>query len=389
MRPPGPSGRVRSQPPGPASRSSRPRRRPSPAVLRRRRLVAAALLLGVLALALGISGALGGSAPARGVGTPSQNRALRRPAGGTLPSLQVISALADWQLPAPLSRMSVVPLSPGAFLLAGGLDPQGRSSANLLLVDPARGTVTTVGQLPEATHDAGAARLRSEVLVFGGGQISSTALVQGVPLRDGKIVPPAQLVGALPAPRSDGVALGDGPRAVVVGGWDGASGDGAVLRTSDGSHFPVVADLPVPVRYPAVALLGQTLWVLGGLATSGPAAGQPVATVQTVDLASGRTQELGSLPEAVTGAGACTVDGQILLLGGRTTSAPNPTVWTLRPLPGTAGQLLGLRIRALGELTQAVAHAGVLCSGATIWVLGGEVDGRPLASVQVLHLHRA
>jgi hypothetical protein len=382
MRPPGPSGRVRSQPHGPAPRSSRPRRRPSPAVLRRRRL-------GILALALGISGALGGSAPARGVGTPSQSRALRRPVDGTLPSLQVTSALADWQLPAPLSRMSVVPLSPGAFLLAGGLDPQGRSSANLLLVDPARGTVTTVGQLPEATHDAGAARLRSEVLVFGGGQISSTALVQGVPLRNGRIAPPAQLVGALPAPRSDGVALGDGPRAVVVGGWDGASGDGAVVSTSDGSRFPVVADLPVPVRYPAVALLGQTLWVLGGLATSGPAAGQPVATVQTVDLTSGRTQELSPLPEVVTGAGACTVDGQILLLGGRTTGAPNPTVWTLRPLPGAAGQPLGVRIRPVGELTQAVAHAGVLCSGPTIWVLGGELDGRPLASVQVLHLHRA
>ena len=79
----------------------------------------------------------------------------------------------------------------------------------------------------------------------------------------------ATVAGWLPAPRSGLAAVTIGGTAYLVGGVAGA-GRGDVLATTDGRHFRTVARLPVPVRDPAVAALGDQIWVFGGQAATGP-----------------------------------------------------------------------------------------------------------------------
>ena len=55
-----------------------------------------------------------------------------------------------------------------------------------------------------------------------------------------------------------------GSAAYVLGGYDGAQLPSDVLRSSDGRHFTSVGNLPVAVRYPAVAVVGTTIYLLGG-----------------------------------------------------------------------------------------------------------------------------
>ena len=66
------------------------------------------------------------------------------------------------------------------------------------------------------------------------------------------------VAGQLPQPRSDLATTTVGRTDYIVGGYDGTTYDPSVLATTDGTHFTSVANLPVPVRYPAVvALDGQ------------------------------------------------------------------------------------------------------------------------------------
>ncbi len=370
----------RAPSPGPRPR---PRGRPSPAVLRRRRLGALGLVLGILGLALGLGLSTGGGGRGSPVRTPGAAR------GSTLASsapATIRTTLASWRLPTPLSRAGLVTLPNGTLLLVGGLDGQGGSTAALRQVDPASGTVRTVGQLAQATHDAATALVGHEVLVLGGGQVTSTALVQGVPLSGSAPGGPAALLGELPTARSDSEAVVVGGQALVAGGWDGTSGTGAVLATTDGTSFRTLAQLPQPVRYPALAVLGHTLWVLGGLAASNGASGQPVATIQRVDLATGQASLAGDLPEPLTGAAAVDLAGHLLLVGGRTATGDSTAVFGLVPQGGSATDPRTLLARPVGQLAQGVAHAAVGVVGHTAWVLGGETAGTPVATVQALRL---
>ena len=60
-----------------------------------------------------------------------------------------------------------------------------------------------------------------------------------------------------------------GTTAYVVGGYDGPSMDAEVLATNDGVQFNEVVALPVPVRYPAVAVLDKKIYVFGGEGRNG------------------------------------------------------------------------------------------------------------------------
>ena len=55
----------------------------------------------------------------------------------------------------------------------------------------------------------------------------------------------------------------------LLGGYDGTAYDATVLATTDGRRFTVAARLAVPVRYPAVAVLGGQIWVFGGQTSHG------------------------------------------------------------------------------------------------------------------------
>ncbi|HET9061613.1 MAG TPA: hypothetical protein VFN61_17000 [Acidimicrobiales bacterium] len=177
-----------------------------------------------------------------------------------LPSLEV--ATARWALPLAESRQAVCRDGLGLVEM-GGLVAGDTSSAAVFVIDPLSGAVRATGSLTEAVHDAAAACLGDEAIVFGGGSFNTVGAVQAWS-GSGK----ARVVGALPVPRSDltAVAVAVGRTAYVVGGFDGAAMQPTVLATTDGAHFKLAGRLKVGVRYPAVAARGGYIWVAGGQA---------------------------------------------------------------------------------------------------------------------------
>ncbi len=90
----------------------------------------------------------------------------------------------------------------------------------------------------------------------------------------------------------------------MVGGYDGTHTLADVLVSTDGVHFRVLAQLPVPVRYPAVLVQGQSVLVYGG-----DVARRPVDDIQRVDLDAGKATVVGHLPLALSHEAAYVLGG--------------------------------------------------------------------------------
>jgi hypothetical protein len=307
---------------------------------------------------------------------------------------------APYQLPSGLAREVVLPAGPD-LLLAGGLTPQSTSTAAVRLLNPATGSTTRAGRLTVPTHDAAGATLGGRAFVFGGGEQSSVATVQEITARAVSPQATATVAGRLPGARSDLVAVTRGGTAYLLGGYDGAGYDATVLATRDGRRFTAVARLAVPVRYPAVAVLGSQIWVFGGqtshgitndiqrisLAGAGLAgAGQTVRGRKIVTAA-----VAGHLPRPTTAAAAFALGGALYLAGGQTaparpgqaTASPSATLTTsgavLRYQPGHPAALAGI-------LPVPVANAGAGVLGSTAFLVGGDDGVRPRPTVTELRL---
>lgn len=271
------------------------------------------------------------------------------------------------------------------LVLAGGLTAADTSANGVFRLNVVDGTLTAIATLPVAVHDAAGAVIDGQATVIGGGSTSTFADVQGFPMGGGA----ASVVAQLPQPRSDDSATTTGSTTVVVGGYDGTTADPSVLTTTNGTTYTVAGTLPVPVRYAAVAALGHNVYVFGGLATSGPDAGQPVRTVQQIDLARGTSSVLSPLPEPLEGASAFTLDGRIFVAGGDTATAgsgpgaltSSATIWAfIAPSTtggsGSTGAAAGTSsFAAAGTLAEAVSNAGTAVDGAGAWLVGGEHNG--------------
>lgn len=278
----------------------------------------------------------------------------------------VVSAgRARWLLPNPISRLVALPDGAGA-LLAGGLDAADTSSRFIYHLDLATGRLRRIGTLAQPVHDAAGVRLGSGVVLFGGGAASSTAAVQRIGGSGSALD-----VGHLPQPRSDLSAVAIGGRAFVLGGYTGSSQPASVLETTDGTRFRVVARLPVPVRYGAVAAVGTTIWVFGGSHD-----GHPVRDIQRIDTRTGTARVVGKLPVPLSDAAAMVVAGEVLLAGGRTSSGHvTDAVYTFNAVRAV--------VRLVGHLAAPVADAGSAVVAGTGYLIGGE-NGVTLAVVQTL-----
>ena len=182
------------------------------------------------------------------------------------------------------------------------------------------------------------------------------------------------MTGQLPGPRSDLSSVTVGSTAYLVGGYDGASYDGAVLATGNGSTFRTVATLPVPVRYAAVADTGNDIWVFGGLTPAGP-----TRDIQRVNLATGRAAIAGHLPAPVSGATAVTLAGRVFVIGGLSASgAASRAVLAFDPAHRS--------VTAAGTLPVPDSNAAAAVIGGTAFVVGGYDGHRQLPTVTQLRL---
>ena len=384
------------------------RRRPSRRVRRRR--AAALAVVAVLGLAAVIAGVWAVVPRDRAVIAPGAGPDPAGPAAAARQSLAAAeSGLLPWRLPASVSREVVVPGRHGRLIVLGGLTPGGASANGVYSVRTRTGAARRIGALGAAVHDAAGVVTGGRALVFGGGSSASIATVQGFTLPGGHGNAAAGLAH-LPQARSDLAAVTVGATTYLVGGYDGARPDAAVLATTDGQGFRTVAALRVPVRYPAVAALGGKIFVFGGLAVTGPGAGAPVTTIQAVDPERHTSAVLGHLPEPLAGAAAVTLRGEVFVAGGESTvrqprapgmgttqfhaSAPGAggesggpptstvsTIWAFQPATS--------RLLPAGRLQVPVSHAGVAVAGSTAWIVGGESDGSLVGAVQMLRPNRA
>jgi hypothetical protein len=259
------------------------------------------------------------------------------------------------RLPEKLSRSSAVAVG-GHLLVLGGLSDAG-SVASVLQVNPATGAVQPAGSLAIATHDAAAATLGSTVYLFGGGESVTIATVQAFGGgREG-------VVGNLPEPRSDGVAANVNGRIYILGGFNGRVILHDVLMTSDGTTFQVVAHLPVAVRYPAMAVVGTTIYLIGGQGAAGP-----TTAIQAIDVAAGTAKEVAHLPEPIVEASGLTFGGQVFVAGGRSGSVTRSEVDRIDLGTGA--------LTPVASLPGPVADAATATLGNTTFLVGGESPAR-------------
>lgn len=126
------------------------------------------------------------------------------------------------------------------------------------------------------------------------------------------------------------------------------------------------------MRYPAVAALGRTVYVFGGLISGGEYTGTFSNAIQRVDLPTGTARIVGHLPTPLAHAMAAVVGGRIYVLGG---SAPGGPSAVIRRFDSVTD-----RISVAGRLPRPRTDAAVATIGRTVYLLGGISKG-PLASV--------
>ena len=323
------------------------------------------------------------------------------------------AGLMPWHLGAPISRAVAVAGPSARLIVLGGLTADGSSASGVYAIRTATGAIRQVGALSAPLHDAAAAVIGGDAVVLGGGSPATIATNQSFTLRDPRGPSHvATAAGSLPAPRSDAVTATIGPTTYVVGGYDGARPDAAVLATANGRTFTKVAALQIPVRYPAVAALGEKIFVFGGQAITGPHAGAPVDAIQAVDPVKHTVAVIGHLPEPLAGAAGVTVGGELFVAGGESPAAQPqaPGVGATQLGPGEKSALAGAdgsssptatvstiwafdpatkRLLPAGHLQVPVSHAAVTVAGGAAWIVGGESNGALVSSVQMLRPDRA
>jgi serine/threonine-protein kinase PknK len=283
-----------------------------------------------------------------------------------LPALAGASLEAA-RLPAPVYRTVAVAAASRIYVL-GGHDRAGRTVSDVDVFDPVGGVSRRAGSLALPTHGAAAANLGGRILVFGGASSSVHDVVQQFVPASGR----ALVVGHMPMVRADVTAAVVGRRVILVGGFDGVGPQGEVWATGDGRSFRVVARLPQPVRYPAVAALGSAVYVFGGLISGGEYTGRFSSAIQRVYLPSGTARVVGRPPTPLAHAMAAVVAGRIFVLGGSAPGGPSDAVRRFVPATG--------RIVLAGRLPHPLTDAAVATIGRTVYLLGGISSG-PVATI--------
>jgi hypothetical protein len=340
-----------------------------------RRLVAATLrpsaIAGGLCLSLAATACSASTASA-----PGPSAAARTTAPAPTPTTRAPMTLqvtrAAYRLPAAISREVVLACGPD-LLVIGGITQQLVTTGTIIQLNPVTGRATRAGQLTDPAHDAAGAVLGGRPYLFGGGDLAELAAVQALRRRG-----TAPVAGQLPGARSDISSVTLGSTAYLVGGYDGTNWIGAVLATTNGRTFRKVANLPVPVRYAAVAGAGTRIWVFGGLAPAGNS-----RVIQQVDLTTGKARVVGRMPAAMSAATAVTLDGRIFIAGGQITKGGGALVPSQKVL---AYDPVSHRVATAGRLPVAVTNAAAAVVGGTAFLVGGNNGSRQVTTVAELRL---
>lgn len=246
------------------------------------------------------------------------------------------------------------------ILVLGGL-VGGSSSTTVRRFTPATDAVASAGTLAVATHDAAAVPFGTSALVFGGGEAVTIDQVQTFTPKG------SQVIGKLPQARSDLVAATVGGRIFVLGGYDGKTDQADVLTSTDGVSYKVVTQLPTPVRYAGVAVVGTTIYLVGGEHN-----GAQTAQIQAVDTAAGTAKVVANLPVPISQESVFVLGGTMFMAGGRSGGAVRNQVDTIDVNSGA--------ITRAGLLPRAAADMAAAQIANDVYLFGGE-SPTPLSSI--------
>jgi hypothetical protein len=288
---------------------------------------------------------------------PRRSRAVHGSTGGGL------TARVAFRLPAPVER-EVAAVHGGAIIIAGGLDSGGQSTDGVFRLSPSTGALTSLGTVPQAFHDAAGAIIGNGLFVFGGGAAQSSASVQRFDLT----AHVGHLVAALPRPLSDIASASTASGVYLVGGYDGHVPRREIYRTTDGTHFALVARLPVGLRYPAVAAVGTNVVIAGGTSPSGAS-----DAVYLLNTGAGTVRLLGRLPAATAHAQAFALGVSVYVAGG--VDAAGHVTGTVAKIDPSSGQVVRVRatVAVRDGATVVVAGSALVIGGATAAGTTGEV----------------
>jgi len=353
--------------------------------VQRRRAAALGIVVAlVVIVVVAVSLSSGGTSHPSSATTTSTTSTTHGAPGGTTGAKGVVVAsgpsaleagVEPWQLPVALSREAVIANGSG-FTVLGGLATSQASVATVYSVNPAAGTFAQSGTLADAVHDSAAAALGRSTYVVGGGTPNTVATVQSLatpqaPAAKAVVAPTTgSVAGQLPAPRSDLAMAVIGSTAYVVGGYEGTNYQPEVLATTDGTHFSTVANLTVPVRYPAVVAQDGLLYVFGGQTASAGSTTTATDDIQVVNPSTHTSRVVAHLPQPLYGAAAFVIEGIPYVAGGQ---APGGvTLTTIDAYTPSNHKVLNA-----GLLPQAEAFGGYTTvgtgKGAIGYIVGGEV----------------
>jgi hypothetical protein len=306
------------------------------------------------------------------VGRQPRSSSSDRAAGASAPSrrsarppLVVADSRPLSRLPAAVQGAASV-LSGGRVVVMGGLTRAGTSSPDVVAIPAAGGRARIVGALPQPVHDAAAVALGPRVTLLGGGPVEGTdQIVRVLP------GPPAR-VGSLRRPLSDGVGVTAGGVGYLAGGWNAGVLDPTIYRLAPNATATPVGRLPVGVRYPAAAAIGDRILIAGGETAAGVASPE----VWSFDPRSRRVVAGPRLPAAIDHAAGAALGGRFYVMGGLKAGAPWSGVLSWAP-----GER---RFRRAGRLPRALTDAAAVATGAGIVLVGGRTDVGRVAEVWLL-----
>ena len=323
------------------------------------------------------------------------------PATATATVAAVSVAAQSWALGAPLSGGTVLPGAAGQLVIMGGATTGDVLAQGIFILNTANGALTQVGDLTTSLDDSTGAVIGSNLVVFGGASPTVLDGVQSWALSNAGASsrrPPRHICRNDADTASNATAVVMGSNVYLVGGDSGESSDPEVLQTVNGTAFTTAGTLAIAVRSAAVAAVGDKLYIFGGVAEAGPDAGQPIDSIQVLNLATHKSSIVGKLPSALAGAAASSIDGQVLIAGGDSQSAPPATgsagggtggtgaingtaqtssaIWTFNPK--------GAKVTSVGQLSTPVSYSAMTAVGTTMWLVGGATNGVPVAAVQTI-----
>jgi non-specific serine/threonine protein kinase len=272
--------------------------------------------------------------------------------------------------PAPSQRSEVTGAALGGRIyLTGGLRTGGYTTDTVEIFDTATGQWSTGPHLPIGVNHAMSAAAAGTLFVFGGYLGDYRISAAAYRLDGGRW----RRIADMPAGRAAGTAAVVGDRVYLPGGVapDKSLADQMLVYDPGSDRWSTAPGPPTKREHLGGAALGGRVYTVGGRASHGAGIGN-LDAVEAFDPATGQWSTLPALPTARGGlAAATTCDGRIVAVGGEG-SATFPQVEAFDPKTG--------RWQTLTPLPNPRHGLGVVVVGKVLYVLTGGPKPGPYMS---------